>query len=277
MSIYTVDNSGQWWKFDINPDGTDSRDRVSQPGYLPGAPTFSEVIRDAALEIGALDMGETLSLDEQTFCMQKLLDLIDRWNARRPMIFSVDFQLYTLTPNLNPHTIGPSGTWVVNLRPVRIVSAGLVLDGSPAVELPIAIRDDDWWANQRIKTLSSTLPTNLYPSYSWPNAALNFWPVPDTAYQVRLQTWSPLSTLLGLDTPFSLPPAYRDAMVYNLALRIAPAFRAAVSPVTVKEANESLKAVMGLNDSPSPRMATADSGMPAARRGGFNWLTGGIK
>ena len=52
-----------------------------------------------------------MSQDDAAWGLEKLQRIIDQWNARRELIFSVSFLQFTLIANHGPHTIiGPGGT-----------------------------------------------------------------------------------------------------------------------------------------------------------------------
>lgn len=237
-----------------------------------------DIVNAAAFEIGALAGGEQLSGDDQAWVLQKLQRLIDRYNAREAMVYNVNFSLFTLNPPTNPldpTTIGPGGDFDVNQRPVSIESIGLILDGgTPGVELPLNMRDQDWWANNRIKGLTSTLPTDAYYSPDWPLGSIYFWPVPTASHQVRLQSRLVLGEYTGIDDNFTLPPGYWDLLVYELAISIAPGFKADVSAYTVAGFKAAQKAVQ-VNNISSPRLASdSPSQGKAGGRPDFNFLDG---
>src|SRR6185437_2622233 len=112
-----------------------------------------DLILSALYEIGAQSQGESLSSEDAAWGLEKLQRLIDSWNARREMIFSHTFTQYNIKPNHSPHTFGPGGDFDVPIRPVRVISASVILDSGQAnpVDLPVNIRDDDWWANNPLK------------------------------------------------------------------------------------------------------------------------------
>ena len=56
-----------------------------------------------------------------------------------------------------------------------------------------------------------------------------------------------LTQFATLDDTFSYPPGYREMMVSNLALRLAPEFGVAVPPETAEIARRSSAAVRRLN------------------------------
>lgn len=248
--------------------------------------TALDIITDAFLETGIIAGSETPAADEAAFGLRLLNRMLDQWTARKLNIYSVNFTLYTLTPTLQPHTIGKTGNVpaptfsTTGERPVKIESATLVLNtGSQAVDVPLSLRDDAWWADQRVKALSTSVPTDLYYSPDWPNGKIYLWPIPTIAYGLRLEFWTTLNELATLATAFSLPPGYRDAIVYSLAERLYVPFGHPVNPMTVSLALKARSTIQSPN-SKAPRLSTRDYGIPDSgfprNRPNFNWLTRGI-
>ena len=249
--------------------------------------TYNDILTDAMLEINAIGQGDTPSGDDVSWTLRKMNRMFDTWAAQGIMAFNVTFSEFTLIANHSPHTIGPTGDFVVSQRPVMITSAQFKLqDGSigtnPSIFTPIAIRDDDWWAINPIPELTSSIVTNLYYSPDWPNGKCYFWPVCNGTNKVRLELWGLISPAFdtkgqpnGLtSTTFNLPVGYWDAVVTNLAVNIASGFEKPISPSLAENARTALKAVINNNVS-SPRIQTADFGMPRrAARPDFNFLTG---
>jgi hypothetical protein len=198
-------------------------------------------------------------------------ELLDFWAATDRALFSVDFTTYTLTPSLQPHTIGPTGTFVVSRRPVAILDANLVLANNITSDL--TLRDRVWWGDLTNPTLSSTIPTDLYYEPSWPLGKLNLWPVPLTAYGIMLETRSELSNLAIGDT-FNLPQGYQLALRMTLAEMLAPHFNQAFTPDQTRRARDARAQVWGNNDQ-IPPLNTRDAGMPSGSRGcTYDYRTG---
>lgn len=249
---------------------------------MPTAPnsitvTALDIIKAAGQEIGALAPGEIPSNEDQAWILQKLQRLIDRYNAREVMIYNVNFTLFTLNPPstpLAPTTIGPGGDFDVNQRPVVIESIGLILAGTPGVELPLNRRDQDWWANNRIKGLTSTLPTDYYYSPDWPLGQIFFWPVPTASHQVNVQSRLVLGEYTAFDQSFTMPPAYWDLIVYELAISIGPSFEREASSTLIGLWKASIKAAQ-VNNITSPRLASDAPSQPnGGGRPDFNFLDG---
>jgi hypothetical protein len=241
----------------------------------------ADLIQSAGYEIGAFAPGELVEADEALWALEVLQRIIDQWNAKRAMIFSIGFATYNLVANLAPHTIGPTGTFstgpAANYRPVRIASASFVLNSGSmnAVDLPVQIRDKDWWAANPLKSMTSSIITDLYYDPAQPNGNLNFFPICNTNGVVRLEQWNSLTQALTLKTALGLVQGYWEALVTTLALALCPSFERQPSPVLVARQAAAIRIIFENND-PAPRIDTA-SGMPGTAgmgRPDFNFLTG---
>lgn len=250
---------------------------------MPLTYTVEDICTDAAIEIGLIAPGETLSGEIGQWIFRKANSLLDTWAARKNYVYATTINTYTLVPNLNPHTIGPTGTFVVPQRPVKIVAANIILNNvTPNVEVPLVIRDDEWYmTDTTIKDLKSQQPTDLYYSAAWPNGQLYFWPVPNLAYGVRLEVWQLLAQFDDITDPIggpggtqTLPPGYRNALMLTLAQTLLPGAERDSHPVLAVAAAAAREAVFGNNNVP-PRMSTRDSGIPGAnddvRSSNFNY------
>lgn len=264
---------------------------IGPPVTPPASLTYKaiDVITDAFIEIGACPPGEQPSPEEQQWGFRKLNDLIDEWSVRKVFVYSYIYPVYTLVPGLSPHTIGPSGLATFPtpgvVRPVRLESAALLLNIAPGqVDQPMNVRDHTWWALNQVKSIQTSVPTDVFYDPTYPDGSLYFWPVPNINYQVRLQFWTAISEFISIQDPLggpggpkSLPPGYRQALKLTLAEMLIPGSNREADPMLVDKAMRARKAIMSGNDK-SPRMRTQDSGMPKGgknRNADFNWATGG--
>lgn len=239
----------------------------------------ADLIQSALLESGILQAGENISAEDGQWGLEKLQRLVDSFNARREIIFRHDFTQFTLKANHGPHTIGPGGDFQLPARPVRIVSASFVLSSGAAnpVDLPInAHRDADWWAANPLKSMLSTVVTDLYYDPQIPLGNLNFWPICTIANPVRLETWDALTQAVDLVTPLGFAPGYWDGIVLTLAINLWPSYNRMIPvPADLKEQQRMAMKVIYQNNDPPPRIIT-NRGMPSSRVGrpDFNFLTG---
>ena len=246
------------------------------------ATTFRTIATEAAQEIGVIASGETLSAADASVVLGKIKRLLNNWNADRRAVYATSFDTFTLVPNLSPHTIGPTGaTWTMTIRPVSIDGANLVLsNGGTPTNLQIKIRDNQWWLAQTVPTISTTVPTDCYYQPDWPNGKLYFWPVPTAAYDVQLMTRVLLNDVPDLDTTFTLPPGYHDAIVLTTAedsVSVLLGPQTPIPPVVMMTAREASSRIFDNNDQ-DPRLKTKDSGMQSSsgRRGDFNFWSGQV-
>lgn len=251
-------------------------------------PTVNQFLTLALKEIRVARAGDVPSPDDMDDALLIFNELLDEWNADARAAYTQTYSDFTLTPALNPHTIGPAAsgpggtnpTFVVTTgRPTRILAAQLNLGGSPAVYRKIDVIDDAQYRSLPIPGLAQTIPTKLYYSADWldPNnlgtgyGQCFFWGVPQTAYGVRLWYEFLLSQVTDLTLNCSWPQAYQSALRRTLAERLAPMFGQVASPETKEAARIARELVFGNNDD-EPTIDTADAGL--GRGGdpmGFNY------
>jgi hypothetical protein len=157
---------------------------------------------------------------------------------------------------------------------LELDGAALVLTNStPNVDQPLNVRDADWWNNQRIKTLASDIPTDVYYEPDWPNGSLYFWPVPDFAYGARLRLRSVVQQFAATTTTFSAPPAYQLALALTMAEHMCMWWGLQVPAGLPAQAVTARRAVQ-INNFKSPRIASADYGTRGRPRADFNYYSG---
>lgn len=239
--------------------------------------TARDLITEALIEMGAYAEGQAVGPADAAVGLNKFNRILDEWNADNVLIYDTPFTTFTLVPNLSPHTIGPNAaTFAQTQRPIKIISASLVLNNvTPNVNNPMYIRDADWWANQRIQSLATTFPTDLYYEPSIPNGQLWIWPVPTINYKIQLQMQTILNQVLIGDT-LTLAPAYKQALIYTLAEELCPSFGKTLSATLAGLATRSRARVMDANTAFPPRISTFDTGMksPSNQEASFNYRTG---
>jgi hypothetical protein len=236
--------------------------------------TVLDLIQDSLEEIGVYAPSEVPTAADANKALRVLNRMMDQWGARKLFAYNVNFSDFTLTPGRQPHTIGPSAgsDLTTTFRPARIENAALILNNvTPAVDVPLRIRDDDWWANQRVKDLATNVPTDLYYSPDIPDGSLYLWPVPSFAYGLRLETWVSVGQFTALPDTLSLPPGYHEAIMLSLAERLARPFGKTVPPDLANDANRARVTIQKNNDK-SPRISAVPySSKP---KGSFNYYSG---
>ncbi len=245
--------------------------------------TTLDLLTDALTEINAIQAGETPGPELQAIGLSKIKQVVNNWNADRPFAYADDFLTFTLTPNLSPHTIGPTGaTFTVTQRPVSIEAIALILSATgsaPYSYVALTKRDAAWWQNQTLPALAVSDPSDFYydPTMTGgTNGSIYFSPVPNVANQVQLKVRGVLDDQLTLATTLILPPGYQNALMLTTAEDLSDPLRKLWTP---KQQNKALQARVRIqkNNSFATRLKTQDAGMPRgpqARSGIYNWRTG---
>lgn len=235
----------------------------------------NQLCLEALIEIRFGRPGDSPEPDLLDWMCGKLNRMLDKWNADPSASFETTFASYTPTALHAPHTIGPTGDWVVpSGRPVAIQGANVVLNTvTPAVRIPIRIRDAEWWRDTAVQGLSSSIVTDLYFEPSWPDGTVNLWPIPTSTYPIELQTDTNFSRYALADVLW-LPYGYREAITLTLAELAAPGCGQEVSADLQAAATDARVIVFGANTA-SRNIRTRDGGMPGGSgRGSYNFRTG---
>jgi hypothetical protein len=239
--------------------------------------TARDLIQHALQELGALATSEAVSNADAQASLIRLNSLLDAWQTERLTIYNLDRTAYTLVASQASYTIGPTvgADWTCAVRPTFISHAGLLYAGSaPNVEIPMKMLTDDEYAAIRIKSVESTIPTWLYYNPTYPLGTVYLYPVPsDATAQMILYIPVPLTGGLTLDSVLTLPPAYEEAIRYNLAIRLGPMFGRPIDATVGMMAVES-KATMKRSN---PRVddLRVDPAIPGSRGPAWSIFTGG--
>lgn len=224
--------------------------------------------------LGAAD--RTLSGSDTNEGLRAINSMIDAWRAERLMVYAYQQNIFDIVANKGSYTIGEGGDLDVP-RPERVEQATLLQNyASPPTEVPLRVLSQQEWASVSLKGLTSTLPWGLYYEPEIPLGKVFLYPIPtDATNQFSLWLWQSLQTL-SLAGNITLPPAYQEAIEYNLALRLAARYpdRQKLSPLAIDQARQSLTAIKTRN-APALLMETEAAARETGRRnqGSYNIYT----
>jgi hypothetical protein len=223
--------------------------------------TILEVVSDALMEIGVLGSVDAATGEDATLGLLRLNKILDNLNAEQRSVYASTFDTYTLTPSLNPHTIGASGgTWTVTQRPESIEAANILISD---IRHPVSMHDAQWWSGISTPETESDIPTDLYYERAWPLGKVWLYPVPSAAYELEIVTRVVLSSV-ALADDFTLPPGYQDAITLTLAEDLTAPFRVPVPQTLPLRAQKARGRVWSAN-AQIPRLRTADDGLGGGR------------
>ena len=247
-----------------------------------GSFKFYDICKMAMVKIGAVDPIDIMDPQEAQDVQAQGNILIDSWNAAGAYIWANTFFTGMLTPNIQPHLIGPTGTAGFNQaagilqRPVKIIDANILLNGLGAapwigqttVRLHTTVHQDKgkWWAAKSAPGVASTTPTDMYYEPDYPNGSMFIWVVPTIAYPLELLLQTLLAQYQLADT-VTLPQGGLMAFVYSLAEMIAPDFSMPWTQALEQLKRSALRRFTSLNIA-SPTMGTRDMGLPGGKSTG---------
>lgn len=240
--------------------------------------TAQDICRQAMFDAGVLAAGAPIKGDQTQDVLNVLNRVLDNLNANQRMAYAEVQVNGVLTPNLNPHLIGPGGSaagFIITQRPESVERANIIdTSVSPNSYIPVDVVDYRWQASQSVPTITNLISTTLYYEKDWPNGKLYLWPVPTAAYTLNLWTRNVLAQLLATDT-FSLPPAYWDYIVSQTAIKLCPMYEQTPSQDLRQAARDAFNLIYDSNIM-IPNIATRDAGMPNGQggRSAFNYQTG---
>lgn len=211
--------------------------------------TALDLIASSLRLIDVVAAGEPVPLDMANDSLMVMNDMIDSWNADRLAIYTTRSDDYNYQANKQSYTLGAGGDFNM-ARPPQIDAMSTIIENNPTnpVELPIALYTvEDWQKKVPVKTVSGTIPLLCYDDGGFPFRTLSFWPIPsDPTNKVRIYSWQALAAQT-LTAQVTMPPGYRQAYRYNLAVLLAAEFSAPVPAIVAQIANESLGRVKILN------------------------------
>lgn len=240
---------------------------------------FLDIITDALIKVGISAPGEPLDSDTAQWAFREGNYLLDEWATSKKYVYASAFNNYVLPSNLPvaadgsaKATIGPGpgATYFATQRPVKILSASAIINNTtPPVLAPIQIDDNQWWAGVTLPGITSMYPTNLFYNPAFPNGELYLWPISNTAFGLRLETWVQLLQFGSITDPIggpgasmTVPPGYRNAIMLSLAERLG-----GQPPPTLARDAASARAAIFTNNASPANISTRDSGMPGNQEG----------
>lgn len=182
------------------------------------------IIKSAMRKSGILTKTETPSSDESADALEMLNDLLASWSNDSMVVYARTIESFALTGGDNEYTIG-SGADFNTTRPIKIISAYI---RSGSIDYPLRILDDVNYSRITLKSTQATPSRYLNYDNGYPSAKIKLWPAPASADTLYLVTEKPLASFT-LNETVDLPPGWRRALVYNLAMEIAPEYGQPVS------------------------------------------------
>lgn len=212
--------------------------------------TEQDLIHDALAELGVIAATEPLGEDEARFGRRVIRRMLDTWRTQRMLCYVIKPVEYQLESGKDVYTMGPTGD-IREPRPVYVSRASIVTNLGQPDELESPLEDlltPQQWHGVSSKLLRSTQPSKLYVEPTFPDATLRLWPVYEGGESTWLRLYVPDQffgfcsddddDFTSVDLEFA--PGHQEALLYGLAVRMAPSFGVQISPMLVDMASQSM-------------------------------------
>lgn len=216
----------------------------------------------ALKEANVLGVGQTALAEDMNDSFALLQRMTAIWQAERWMVPSLS-DVAMIWNGAKSNTIGPGG--YLNVPRPEDIAAGyfIQLNTGPT---PLSFGLDQIYAYENyvqiaVKDLNS-FPSTFYYDGAWPLGNIYVWPIPSAIYEVHFLVKSQLGWPTTLDSVFTLPDKYAEAVHYNLAIRLCSAFGKDPKVLTAKMAKVTLNKIKNTN------AQVAELNMPVGLRKG---------
>lgn len=199
-------------------------------------------------EVGA---GEVATSESAIDGLSALNRMIDSWSIDKDVIYTESAEVFTVS---NPsHTIG-SGADFNTVRPINIEQM-FITDGGQTY--PLWSNDLSQYALIGDKETTGR-PTDFYYDGNFPIGTIKFYPVPDRSYQLNIYSKKALSQFTAITDNVVLPNGYERALIYNLAVEIAPEYGKEAPQSVQLTAAKSLRAIESANNANDSNLLRVD-------------------
>lgn len=177
------------------------------------------------LILAAYRRGRIIGIDQVMSAARAALGLaamnrmLDVWWNDRLAVFRILQESFALVAGQVSRTIGATGNFVTT-RPLNLADGCFVRRDGIDYELTV-LKDRTLYDGIAAKSGASGIPRWVFYDQTVPNGTLYFYPVPDAADTVYLNSPSRLQSVAALVTPIVLPPGYEDFIVDGLAIKLA--------------------------------------------------------
>ncbi len=200
--------------------------------------TARQLIVKSMQKIGLLTKTEQPSADEVNDALYSLNSLLASWSNESMLIVARAWENFPLVAGTTLYTIGVGQTFNT-VRPTFINDAYVIVSSTTTPSYQLTVIQDETYFDTTLKTQQG-IPFELNYDNSYPTGNIRIYFVPDQAYTLYMLSEKPLTSFATLDTNVSLPPGWEEAMIYNLAIRLAPEYGQEPSASLVQIATASL-------------------------------------
>lgn len=211
------------------------------------------ILNRALKMTGCYGVGMTPSADDIEAALDQLNSMLASWYLQRYLLPNLTRLEFTTAAGQRIYIFGSddgSGyTLASSTRPLQIQSGFLTISTDLDQNIEIVAQEEyNRISNKNTAGYPEKLTYNPGEStgYAWMS------PVPDAAYNITVMCLVAHTDYTSLDATFRFPNYYTDAVIYNLAVNLAPMFGKKIHPVTAGRADSLLRDLKRVNQNPPP-------------------------
>lgn len=215
--------------------------------------TSLDIIKKSLQKIGVLAEGEEATASQANDALDSLNNMLDSWAARSLLTTAQIRESFTLIADQRIYTIGSGGDFDTS-KPFEIASAFIRDSGNIDYGIDVVGREVYDGYTSKALTSYTSRPTNLFydPGATQQSTQLGtiyIFPIPDsnTTYTLFLESEKPFTQFTDLTSTITFPPSYKRAMIYNLAIELAPDYGRPITPSIGAIAQESMRIIENVN------------------------------
>lgn len=194
--------------------------------------TALEIIEQALSKIGRFAAGQSVSSEDAALCLTALNGIVDAWSLENLTAHALVKLEVPLTAGADEVTLSP--------RQVRI-EGGYTRVGT--IDYPLRLVSREEFDQIAVKDLDSIAPEFALYEPEQAAGALFLCPQAQEACTMYLTIQERIDEFADLSTEYSLPQGYSRALVYTLAVEVAPDFRTEAHATVHRQAINSVKAL----------------------------------
>lgn len=181
-----------------------------------------DALKDAMGLIGATEIDEVPSSSETAVAMRVANVMLGNWSSKRLLLRSPRMVTIPLVSGKNTYTIGLSGCDITTGKPLTITSG--YYRGDNGVDEVISIISLEQYNNLGVKSTMSEPECIAYDPGSEQQTShrgtIYVYPTPSQGGTIFFQCTQYISEISNLTDTLLFEPAYYEAFIYNLAVRL---------------------------------------------------------
>lgn len=209
--------------------------------------TARDIIRMVLKNSGVIGVGQDPLPEDTNDCFMAMNLMLSTWAKKRWFVYH-EIDVACQATGALSYTVGMGGDFDTP-RPDKIEAAYVrmvnVTSNRPDYPL-VMIQAREDYSRITLKTMNS-FPTYCFYDSDYPVGNLYAWPVPSSLYEIHIVLKEQLTRIANLSDTIALPPEYAEAIIWNLARRIRPAYQLPPDPQVNALARETFNAVIQAN------------------------------